>query len=81
MYWAGVTNQNYLRGVQESGTDGTVTFTTIFPGCYQGRMPHIHFEVYRSAEHRRVVLEQAENVAACATGRRFSGCVPLGGRL
>ncbi len=49
MYSAGVTNQNYLRGVQESGTDGTVTFTTIFPGCYQGRMPHIHFEVYRSA--------------------------------
>ncbi len=49
MYSSGVTNQNYLRGLQESGTGGTVTFTTIFPGCYSGRMPHIHFEVYRNA--------------------------------
>jgi protocatechuate 3,4-dioxygenase beta subunit len=23
-----------------------VTFTSIFPGCYSGRWPHIHFEVY-----------------------------------
>ncbi len=49
MYSSGVTDQNYLRGVQETGADGTVSFTTIFPGCYSGRMPHIHFEVYRSA--------------------------------
>ena len=28
--------------------DGTVTFTSIFPGCYSGRWPHIHFEVYQS---------------------------------
>jgi protocatechuate 3,4-dioxygenase beta subunit len=48
MYSSGVTNQNYLRGVQETGSDGTVTFTTVFPGCYAGRMPHLHFEVYRS---------------------------------
>ena len=38
--------QNYLRGVQEAGSDGTVTFTTIFPGAYDGRWPHMHFEVY-----------------------------------
>ena len=38
--------QNYLRGVQEAGADGTVTFTTIFPGAYDGRWPHMHFEVY-----------------------------------
>jgi protocatechuate 3,4-dioxygenase beta subunit len=49
MYSSGVTTQNYLRGVQETGSDGKVTFTTIFPGCYSGRMPHIHFEVYRNA--------------------------------
>ena len=49
MYSSGVTNQNYLRGVQETGSDGTVTFTTVFPGCYSGRMPHMHFEVYRNA--------------------------------
>lgn len=40
--------QNYLRGVQETDSSGTATFTTIFPGCYPGRMPHIHLEVYPS---------------------------------
>jgi protocatechuate 3,4-dioxygenase beta subunit len=49
MYSPGVTGENYLRGVQETGSDGTVTFTTVFPGCYAGRMPHLHFEVYRNA--------------------------------
>jgi protocatechuate 3,4-dioxygenase beta subunit len=42
-----LTDQNYLRGVQEADGDGVVTFTSIFPGCYSGRWPHIHFEVYR----------------------------------
>lgn len=40
--------QNYLRGVQETDSTGRVTFTTIFPGCYAGRWPHMHFEVFRS---------------------------------
>jgi protocatechuate 3,4-dioxygenase beta subunit len=48
MYASGLTNENYLRGVQQADSTGTVTFTTIFPGCYSGRMPHIHFEVYPS---------------------------------
>jgi protocatechuate 3,4-dioxygenase beta subunit len=48
MYSAAVANENYLRGVQETDADGTVTFTTIFPACYSGRWPHIHFEVYPS---------------------------------
>ena len=37
---------NYLRGVQATDASGTVTFTTIVPGCYAGRMPHMHLEVY-----------------------------------
>jgi protocatechuate 3,4-dioxygenase beta subunit len=41
-------DQNYLRGVQETGGDGVATFTSIFPACYSGRWPHIHFEVYPS---------------------------------
>lgn len=48
LYSSGVTSENYLRGVQATDGSGTATFTTIFPGCYSGRMPHIHFEVYRS---------------------------------
>ncbi len=46
LYSPGVTNQNYLRGVQEADADGKVTFSSIYPGCYSGRWPHIHFEVY-----------------------------------
>jgi protocatechuate 3,4-dioxygenase beta subunit len=46
LYTAGATNQNYLRGVQEADAAGRVTFTSIFPACYAGRWPHIHFEVY-----------------------------------
>lgn len=48
MYSSGVTGENYLRGVQVTNADGQARFVTIFPGCYSGRMPHIHFEVYRS---------------------------------
>jgi protocatechuate 3,4-dioxygenase beta subunit len=40
---------NYLRGLQESGPDGTVRFRTILPGCYGGRAPHMHFELFSSA--------------------------------
>ena len=48
MYSQGVTGENYLRGVQETDDRGQVRFTTIFPACYSGRWPHIHFEVYPS---------------------------------
>ncbi|HEY1129539.1 MAG TPA: intradiol ring-cleavage dioxygenase [Roseateles sp.] len=48
MYSSGVTAENYLRGVQATASDGTAVFQTIYPGCYSGRVPHIHFEVYRS---------------------------------
>jgi protocatechuate 3,4-dioxygenase beta subunit len=40
--------ESYLRGVQVTDSSGTVTFRTIFPGCYAGRYPHIHFEVFAS---------------------------------
>ena len=46
MYSEGVENETYLRGVQVAGADGSVQFTTIVPGCYEGRFPHIHFEVF-----------------------------------
>ena len=48
LYSDGITDQNYLRGVQEADSSGEVTFSTIFPACYMGRWPHIHFEVYPS---------------------------------
>jgi protocatechuate 3,4-dioxygenase beta subunit len=48
LYSSGITNENYLRGVQVTDANGQVTFTTVYPGCYSGRWPHIHFEVYPS---------------------------------
>jgi protocatechuate 3,4-dioxygenase beta subunit len=48
LYSQGVTDENYLRGVQETDNRGQVKFITIFPACYSGRSPHIHFEVYPS---------------------------------
>ena len=48
MYSSGVEDENYLRGIAKTDRDGTAWFKTIFPGCYSGRWPHIHFEVYSS---------------------------------
>jgi protocatechuate 3,4-dioxygenase beta subunit len=48
MYDYGLQNENYLRGVQEADANGQVTFKTIYPGAYNGRWPHIHFEVFES---------------------------------
>ena len=50
MYSQAVVNENYLRGVQEAGADGSLEFTSIFPAAYSGRWPHIHFEVYPSLD-------------------------------
>ena len=48
LYSNGVTNEDYLRGVQAADSNGKVTFTSIFPACYAGRWPHVHFEIYPS---------------------------------
>ncbi|MFF5360839.1 intradiol ring-cleavage dioxygenase [Streptomyces scabiei] len=60
LYTDGVTDENYLRGVQEADDNGQVTFTSVFPGCYTGRWPHIHFEVYDTLDDATA----ARNIAA-----------------
>jgi protocatechuate 3,4-dioxygenase beta subunit len=44
------TDVNYLRGLQPADEAGRVRFTAIVPGCYGGRYPHCHFEVFENAE-------------------------------
>jgi protocatechuate 3,4-dioxygenase beta subunit len=56
LYTDAAADENYLRGVQETDAGGQVGFTSIYPGCYTGRWPHVHFEVYPS-------LEQATSAA------------------
>lgn len=48
LYSNGVTGEDYLRGVQAADSNGKLSFTSIFPGCYAGRWPHVHFEIYPS---------------------------------
>ena len=48
LYSSDIQDENYLRGVQVTASNGQVTFTTLFPGCYSGRYPHIHVEIYTS---------------------------------
>jgi protocatechuate 3,4-dioxygenase beta subunit len=48
VYTEGTIAANYLRGVQATDAGGTATFTTVVPGCYAGRMPHMHLEIYPS---------------------------------
>jgi protocatechuate 3,4-dioxygenase beta subunit len=50
LYSQGATDQNYLRGVQAADGNGVVRFTSVFPGAYSGRWPHVHFEVYPSLD-------------------------------
>ncbi|PTQ72595.1 hypothetical protein [Celeribacter persicus] len=40
------TEANWLRGLAIADAEGKVKFTTIVPGCYPSRWPHIHFEVF-----------------------------------
>ena len=48
------TTQNFLRGIQTTNGSGDVSFTTIFPGWYQGRATHIHIEVTIGGTSRKV---------------------------
>jgi protocatechuate 3,4-dioxygenase beta subunit len=40
----------FLRGIQMTGEDGSVTFETIFPGFYEGRTNHVHYKVRLDGE-------------------------------
>ncbi len=70
----------YLRGAQVADGNGIVQFTTVFPGWYRGRTPHIHLKVHLNRESvltSQVYMEDevANEVYAAApygsrTGRR-----------
>jgi protocatechuate 3,4-dioxygenase beta subunit len=48
------TAATFLRGIQTTNAAGEVTFTTIYPGWYQGRATHIHVEVTMSGRSIKV---------------------------
>ncbi len=38
--------QTFCRGIQPIASDGSATFQTVYPGWYNGRITHMHFQVY-----------------------------------
>lgn len=50
---------HFLRGRQTTDANGLVTFTSIYPGWYSGRAPHIHVHVYNSAGKSLLVTQIA----------------------
>lgn len=69
-------NLTYLRGIQPTDANGVATFTTIYPGWYQGRATHIHVEVTvngRSAKVTQIAFPEDVSAAVYRTGVYVSG--------
>ncbi|SLK10677.1 Dioxygenase [Novosphingobium mathurense] len=86
LYSSVVTTESYLRGVQVTDSDGKVTFTTIYPACYSGRWPHIHFEVFldgltsastgRTADLiSQIAMPAANNTAVFSGDTRYTSSI------
>ena len=45
----------YLRGIQVAGSAGSVNFTSIYPGWYEGRALHIHLKVHQGSTTGAVI--------------------------
>ena len=65
-----IEDENYLRGVQVANDAGRITFTSVFPGCYRGRWPHAHFEVYASVADATGGSERRQDLAAGVASSR-----------
>lgn len=82
---------NYLRGVGIADAAGRVRFTTIVPGCYDGRWPHIHFEVFESVAAAvsgeasiltaQIAMPEAESAALYAVDSRYANGTRNLGRI
>lgn len=53
------TSVHFLRGRQTTDANGKVTFTSIFPGWYNGRATHIHVHIYNAAGQSLLVTQIA----------------------
>jgi protocatechuate 3,4-dioxygenase beta subunit len=65
------TAATFLRGIQTTNAAGEVTFTTIYPGWYQGRATHIHVEVTiggRSVKVTQMAFPEPINNAVHTSG-------------
>ncbi len=61
------TTVHFLRGRQVTDANGQAAWTSIFPGWYSGRAPHIHVHVYNSAGKSLLVTQIAFPQDICNT--------------
>lgn len=69
-------SQTFLRGIQTTNANGEVTFTTNYPGWYQGRATHIHVEVTmngRSVKVTQIAFPESINNAVHSQGAYVTG--------
>lgn len=67
MQSANYTSVHFLRGRQTTDASGIVTYTTIFPGWYSGRAPHIHVHIYNASGTSLLVTQIAFPTNICDT--------------
>jgi protocatechuate 3,4-dioxygenase beta subunit len=63
--------QTFLRGIQTTDAGGLVTFTTNYPGWYQGRATHIHAEVTingRAVKATQIAFPESVNATVHTSG-------------
>lgn len=57
--------QTFLRGLQTTNASGLATFSTVYPGWYNGRATHVHIDVYVNRQRVKVTqMAFPESVSA-----------------
>jgi protocatechuate 3,4-dioxygenase beta subunit len=67
MQSANFTSVHFLRGRQVTDSNGVAGFTSIFPGWYGGRAPHIHVHIYDASGKSLLVTQIAFPTTVCDT--------------
>jgi len=62
-----LTSVHFLRGRQVTNNEGVAAFTSIFPGWYSGRAPHIHVHIYDASGKSLLVTQIAFPTDVCNT--------------
>ncbi len=60
--YANQADEDFMRAYQITDGEGVVNFTTIIPGWYPGRTPHIHLKVRSFSESHNVTAEFTSQV-------------------
>jgi protocatechuate 3,4-dioxygenase beta subunit len=65
--YGSLTSVHFLRGRQTTDSNGVAAFTTVFPGWYPGRAPHIHVHVFNASGKSLLVTQIAFPTDVCDT--------------